>query len=429
MSSRNRRTQGNPDADMFTAANNAPDMPSLSEITHQIYGGDPNRGPLEGRLGKGISANPLPIGDIYPDRRQPRRVIPSAVRDAWDGDMGDLFGVWTATIQQIGGTNFDLAEMLKARSRDVLPLDEDRFSEGTPPHPVESSLLGIIDLAASIKRDGLLNPISVVPYNNVYMLETGERRWLAYHLLLEVTGEKQWAKIPAHITGHFSVWRQASENSARNDLNAISRARQFALLLMDIWQQHERVFQPITAFEHEQDYYAQVADSKEFRVPYGMNEKLISAMGLANRSGLSELRALLRLPRLIWTKGDDLNWPRQTLYSLSQLPPDEALALVETALEAYGDWLPIDQIVLGQNNSGGQTALKNRRSKPFRLDTSVLESRHFVAGARKVGRAIDMGMRLRDNKREEALQEIEALRKWLNEAERVLKTYRRPGSR
>ncbi len=426
MSSRNRRTQGNPDADMFTATNNAPDAPSLSEITHEIYGGDPNRGPLEGKLGKGISANPLPIRDIFPDRRQPRRVIPSSVHAVWDGNMDGLFAAWTAVIKDVGGNaNFDLLETVKAKSRELPALDEDDFLDDVRLHPIESSLLKLIDLAASIKRDGLLNPISVVPYNNVYMLETGERRWLAYHLLYQVTGEKQWAKIPAHITGQFSVWRQASENSARDDLNAISRARQFSLLLMDVWQQDGRVFEPITAFEHEQDYYAQVADSKDFRVPYGMNEKLISAMGLTHRSALSEFRAMLRLPHVAWTTADDFNWPRQTLYLLTQLPPGEAEVLVETAQESQDNMLSIIQIALGQDNSDDQTTEKKNRQKPFRLDTSVLESRHFVAGARKVGRAIDMGMRLRDNKRQEALSEIEALRTWLNEAERILKRTRR----
>lgn len=425
MSSRNRRTQGNPDADMFTASNNAPDVPSLSEITHEIYGGDPNRGPLEGRLGKGINANPLPITDIYPDRRQPRRVIPSMVRDAWDGDMDNLFAAWERAIQRAGANaNFDLADVIKTKIREMPP-QEDIDLGDVSVHPIEASLVGIIDLAASIRRDGLLNPISVVPFNNVYMLETGERRWLAYHLLYQMTREKQWLKIPAQISGQFSVWRQASENTARNDLNAIGRARQFALLLMDIWQvDHDRKFQPITDFDHEQDYYAQVSDSKYYRVPYGMNDKLISAMGLIHRSGLSEFRAMLRLPHVAWTTADDLNWPRQTLYLLTQLPPGEAEVLVETALDAQADTLSIVQMALGQDSSVDDKAENKTHKEPFRMNTSVLESRPFVAGARKLGRAIDMGMRLRDNKREEALHEIEALRKWLDEAERVLKTYR-----
>jgi len=428
MSSRNRRNQGNPDADMFTAANNAPEAPSLAEITHNIYGGDPNRGPLEGRLGKGISANPLPINDIYPDRRQPRRVIPSVVLEHWDGGMENLFSVWTALIRKLGST-IDIAELIRAKIKEAPAIDAS-ISIDDPPraHPVEGTLIGIIDLAASIQRDGLLNPISVVPFNNVYMLETGERRWLAYHLLYQLTQDKKWAKIPAQISTQFSVWRQASENNVRNGLNAIGRARQFALLLMDIWQEHDRDFRAISYFEHEQDFYAQVADPKEFRVPYGTNEKLMAAMGVNDRTTLSELRALLRLPEPIWTRADDFSWPHETLHKLSQLDEGEALALVDSALQSTAE-IVVDSDNLADPIVGIHDNLNHARKsekQPVpRVSSAALESRRFVAGARKLGRAIDMGVRIRDNKRNEALQEIAALRTWLDEAERILNKRRK----
>ena len=167
---------------------------------------------------------------------------------------------------------------------------------------------------ASIRRDGLTNPISVVRRGNNYELETGERRWLAYHLLHWKFGEndllpnnkqRNWSRIPARIVKEVDIWRQASENNARDNLNAISKARQLALLLMDLhgWEH----FSTFNEFENEQDFYSQVADGNEWRIPRGHGEVLLNAMGLSDASQLRQYRALLRLPLADWRKADDEN--------------------------------------------------------------------------------------------------------------------------
>src|SRR5690606_25072022 len=108
--------------------------------------------------------------------------------------------------------------------------------------PLEAALMKVIELAASIYQEGLLNPISLVRYGeDRFLLETGERRWLAYHLLHHYAPDDgkrdQWAKIPAQFVDGVDVWRQAAENSMRADLNAISKARQYAILLMALEQE------------------------------------------------------------------------------------------------------------------------------------------------------------------------------------------------
>jgi hypothetical protein len=174
---------------------------------------------------------------------------------------------------------------------------------------LELSLLELVDLAASIRRDGLTNPVTVAQTGDHYQLETGERRWLAYHLLhwfFEDERDK-WAKIPARIVEHVDVWRQATENTARANLNAIGRARQFAILLMDLLAQSGAEFRPFEAFEQEQDFYAQVADGDVWRVPRGKGELLLNAMGLKHVGQLRHYRALLRLPNEVWREADDTN--------------------------------------------------------------------------------------------------------------------------
>jgi hypothetical protein len=173
---------------------------------------------------------------------------------------------------------------------------------------LETAFMQVVELAASIMRHGLTNPISIARVGGDYEIETGERRWLAYHLLNWQYPEGGWDKIPSRqVDDGISIWRQANENNIRADLNAISMARQFALLLMDILRD-EKQFQPFDAFDHEQDFYAQVADGVNHRVPRNQGEKLLNAMNLENPVQLRQYRSLLRLPREIWEWADDLNW-------------------------------------------------------------------------------------------------------------------------
>ena len=66
-------------------------------------------------------------------------------------------------------------------------------------------------------------------------------------------------------------------------------------------------FEPIESFDFEQDFYAQVADSSEWRVPYGRAEQLCAACGFENASRIRQYRALLRLSREQWITADDRN--------------------------------------------------------------------------------------------------------------------------
>ena len=57
----------------------------------------------------------------------------------------------------------------------------------------------------------------------------------------------------------------------------------------------------------EREYYAQVADGHEFRVPRGEGERLMNAMGLKSPTQLRQYRALLRLDDAHWQEADDGN--------------------------------------------------------------------------------------------------------------------------
>lgn len=264
------------------------------------------------------TARPVDIGSIWPDRSQPRRAVPLRARRHWDGDprhVAQLFDGWLAELRR-DGVALDLGELLRQRhwpeGLDDTP-DEGGESWNWPEEagPLVAALSGLVRLAVNIRQTGLTNPITVARAERAFLLETGERRWLAFHLLQMHFPDENWSHIPAHLVERVDVWRQAGENSARRDLNAIGRARQLAILLMDLLRERGHSFldfdEILAAGGSERDYYAQVADGQEFRIPRGEGERLLNAMALNSPTQLRQYRALLRLDDERWRDADERN--------------------------------------------------------------------------------------------------------------------------
>lgn len=240
-----------------------------------------------------IRAKPIDIFVIAPNPMQPRRLVPSQFRG---GPLMDQIETWLEAVEEESGRAFPLEALIMGKV-------ELRAREERQATVDELPLLRLADLAASIHQDGLANPITVAGSGDSYLIETGERRWAAYHLLHAYIGGDGYGAIPARRVSAVNLWRQASENTARDNLNAIARARQIALLLMDLhgWDH----FAPIESFDWEQDFYAQVADAAKWRIPYGRAERLCAACGFENASRIRQFRALLRLSREQWAAADD----------------------------------------------------------------------------------------------------------------------------
>jgi hypothetical protein len=321
------------------------------------------------------------------------------VREGWNGDpegVERVLAAWHSAVSEERGAWFDLREHLLA---------EGDAEESRNIGPIENALLKVIDVAASIHRAGLTNAITVTEIGGplvsderrrpTYKLETGERRWLAYHLLNAEFPEEGWDKIPARIVDAANIWRQASENNARDNLNAIAKARQYALLMMDLWSHDSNSpieFETFDQFENEREFYAQIAGDKVNRAPSGQNHLIMSAMGISSRAALSFYKSFLTLPDEIWQIGDDYNLPEEVLYRLSKMEPDNALAEVH-------------KIVLAQNNSHRT----KRQTQPLQIDYAPGTKRFFAQTAQILK---DAG-RGRDDADEQGLQRIRQLRAWL----------------
>ncbi len=317
MSSRDRRRKIQDEENLLFANPNTLDAKTadaigfgLGELALEIAAADSEFQPIEA----------VSIHEIHPNSIQPRYSIPHDLTDIFalhPKNMVDIFERWITEVQlEKGQKDYDIVNFLLGAETDRGERAERQDGEAPLSSQLAASkelaLMKLIDLAASIRRDGLSNPISLVQHDGSYEIETGERRWLAYHVLYWKFGDGDkrpngsvvnWSRIPARIVTQVDVWRQASENNARDNLNAISRARQLALLLMDLhgWKN----FSKFDACDNEQAFYAQVADGSAWRIPRGQGERLLNAMGLSDASQLRQYRALLRLPGELWRKGDD----------------------------------------------------------------------------------------------------------------------------
>lgn len=284
------------DQAMFKPANAASDLPDPRIVAH-------------------LTA----LDTIWADARQPRRAVPASIRMHWNGspeDVGDLLGQWHLVACKRAGVDLSIGDVLMGRGEGI------DAPEDAP--VIFREYVALLRLAQSIYADGLINPISVIEQRGRFLIESGERRWLAYHLLHlnGVTGE--WGKIPAvRSDGRDFVWRQAQENTARRQLNAIGMARQLALLIMETRAHLDGV--RYDEFEDtvlngvcDRRFYAQVANGNIHRIPKGMGERIQGAMGLS-MAQLSQYRRLLKLTEdeqvndALWVRADVEDWPELAL--------------------------------------------------------------------------------------------------------------------
>ncbi len=315
MSSRKRRERME-HGDAFDLGETHTPSPSLQDFADKLYstGGGLSED-LKKIDAKTVRVKNIPVEKVRPDPAQARRVMPAALRGVWLRDPNAIHQVleeWLAMVDaealRRGRPPVDVPALLES--------DPDSQSSGGSEDsveadmgPIESDFRAMLQLAASIRHHGLTNPITVVQgANDTYVVETGERRLLAYNLLASLPHiiEGDWATIPARVVDTKSVWRQAAENGARQNLNAISIARQLSLLLMDLYQRRGK-FVPYEDMPGV-DWYAQVADAKMFAIPYGRGNELAAAMGLKNAVQLRQYRQLLRLPNEVWEIADEYNW-------------------------------------------------------------------------------------------------------------------------
>lgn len=93
------------------------------------------------------------------------------------------------------------------------------------------------DLAASIKENGVIQPIIVTEADGSYQLVAGERRWRA----AQIAGIPRIPAILRNVSDDRRLELALVENIQRQELNAIEEARAYELLLCDLQLTQEEV--------------------------------------------------------------------------------------------------------------------------------------------------------------------------------------------
>ncbi len=381
---------------------------SLEETDASIFG---NLAEID--VGRQV-AKPVSIFEIAPDPAQPRRALPTPVRLVWDGrpdTTPEMFAHWYELAIKELGQEFAVEPYLLAREEAPRPKKIG---------PLQAALLDLLELAGNIRNNGLTNPITIGRRPSGYLLETGERRWLAYHMLhVSFPDErKSWEKIPARVLEEgVSVWRQASENNARANLNAISRARQLAILIIHLLKEQGYQFQPYEVLTAaggcDRPYYAQVADGEKFPIPKGQVETVMNASGFKSESQVREYRQLLRLPDVVWQIADDLNWTQGRIRSMYRYALGSDKALVALALERadeenYRVGIPTPDVM--------PPPFKHEAKEDLPLLTH--SDRQLLRQVQKLARQAS-DPKFRATPRD--LREISEMREWLEKLERQIK--------
>lgn len=344
-------------ADPFADGGETP--PTLAEVDAIVYGG--GVGNINIPKTDKRTAMPIDIMSIAPDLAQPRRVVPMDIRGSWRGEpdgAGVVLGAWWDEARRLTGREINVKELIKQIGEGV---EDERTI-----HPIADEFIALVALAGSIYRDGLLNPITIIREKNGYVIEGGERRWWAYQLLYVWMDETKWKSIPAYVVdGKEAVWRQAAENGVRRPLNAISTARQLALLIMDMWQGRDSTqFNGYVYFDHDQEFYAQVKNGQAYPILKGMMERVLAVTGLKSRAQVAQYRALLSVPESVWDEADRENWTENYIreYMQNTRRPVGTLTTVNTSPLPS----PIPQPKIGLQNAPYQS--QTTPQPPVNLD-------------------------------------------------------------
>jgi len=289
-------------------------MDAFDHPDADVYGG------LDLRVTSNVVARPISLYDIQPDPTQPRRVLPSYLRHLLrSASIDEIIMQWHIVAEQELGERIDTLALIEKRGQVA---EEESNASGAA-----GDFLEMLKLAGDIHRDGLLNPITIIGLDTPYRIETGERRWWAYHMLRFYIGSTQWEAIPANITHRASVWRMAGENQSRQNLNSIAKARQLALIIMDL--NVDRDYLPYDSFPHDREYYAQVGNGNEHRIPDDRLKEVCDATGLSSKAQVSQYRRLVRdLDNDLWDKFDQDNTPELVIRQILSTPLSKRLTTV-----------------------------------------------------------------------------------------------------
>jgi len=198
----------------------------------------------------------LPLAAIRPDPNQPRRVLPPSIH---------------ARVNPTDGTT-----PLMPR-----PAMEEWIRLAETDSEAKDALDALATLARSIRKNGLINPITVISHETdyaAYRIETGERRWWAYWYLIAIGDDTNTNTIPARVIDKdVSITAQWAENEARRNVPPAEKAA-YVLALLHREMEGELPDRSVWNFEAQKKY------RRNTRFREGAVKNVAGELGVSKRS-------------------------------------------------------------------------------------------------------------------------------------------------
>lgn len=372
--------------------------------------------------GRGVKVVDIVLDRIRPDPAQPRRVLPEVIRTeflAGHINARQALERWEALVAEeatrLGRPRPDWKSLLD-RNPDDRDVEDRSVDPPGQPGPEEDLLRSIVATAATIRHGGQVSPITVVEMDggSYYRIETGERRYWAHHWLNNWLADG-FDQIQCIVVERGSPWRQAAENTSREELSAMALARQAATLLLDLHGIRPDYSGPIP-----NDWYRQALN---YRVPRGEGEALRAALGGIERAQFSRIQALLRLPDPVWEMADRFRLEEKRLRPVLKVP-DETLQvkLVRMIVEQNLTAERVQRLVeSGELITALDEGAVRRAAPPLNVSISERVANQWPGLARQVSQAdLDFvaDQWVKRQKPQEVRRQVAALRQLLDLVER-----------
>lgn len=249
----------------------------------------------------------LKPSQMMPDRFQPRRLLPTALRQPFYSGQIDCYKAAQQWLQM-------------ARSDAGLQIEIDR----------------LLAMGGSFEEHGQIKPVTGSWVENqhgeyIFQIETGERRFWAACLQHVSHKLQEEPLLRVEVVDHPTRMRQVLENRHAEPPSAVGQACEVASLILA-----ELGFAPDESVQDEFEYFRQW---RTRRMPHGMWEKLTPVMQLS-RERMVQLLNILSLPNELLDLADHNRVPERVLREVLRAPDNQRKTLLIAGIQ--NEWTSDD---------------------------------------------------------------------------------------
>lgn len=243
----------------------------------------------------------LKPSQMLPDRFQPRRLLPPAIRDDFFSGAIDCYAAASRWL-------------ILAKSDQAVRAEVDR----------------LLAMGGSFGEHGQIKPITGAWVQKadgtyIFQIETGERRFWAACLEKVNRHHKEEPLLRVEVVAHPTRQRQVLENRHAELPSAVEQACEISALILS-----EIGILPNDATPDEYDYFRSVRNQ---RMPTGLWEKIIPIMQLT-RPRMVQLLNILQLPSPLLDLADRYRLPERVLREVLSAPEKQWERMLQMSIQS-----------------------------------------------------------------------------------------------